>query len=138
MQFLAFFFTMPRRCIVCGQTYLGGSVCSDRNCPRNGRRQRDFERAQPVDDEEAPQPVSQSPRREGAEAAAGEPVAPADDAAFDREMAELRGLLHELLEQSTRIIRRWGVRALHQEANVLERVVRVWGGRYIRWNWRDL
>ena len=137
MQFLAFFFTMPRRCIVCGQTYLGGSVCSDRNCSRNGRRQRDFERAQPVDDEEAPQPVSQSPRREGAEAAAGEPVAPADDPAeLEREMAELRGLLHELLEQSTRIIRIWGVRALHQEVLVLERVVRVWGGRYIRWNWR--
>ena len=115
---------------------MGGSVCSNRNCARNGRRQRDFERAQPVDDEEAPQPVSQSPRREGAEAAAGEPVAPADDAAFDREMAELRGLLHELLEVSTRIIRIWGVRALHREVLVLERVVRVWGARYIRWNLR--
>ena len=115
---------------------MGGSVCSDRNCSRNGRRQRDFGMAQPVDDVEAPQPVSQSPRREGAEAAAGEPVAPADEAELEREMAELRGLLHELLEQSTRIIRRWGVRALHQEANVLERVVRVWGARYIRWNLR--
>ena len=92
--------------------------------------------AQPVDDEEAAQPVSQSPRREGAEAAAGEPVAPADEAELEREMAELRGLLHELLEQSLRIVRRWGVRALHQEVDVLERVVRVWGGGHIRWIFR--
>ena len=128
---------MPRRCIVCGQVYLGGSVCSDRNCSRNGRRQRDFGMAQPVDDEEAPQPVSQSPRREGAEAAAGEPIAPADDPAeLEREMAELRGLLHELLEVSTGIIRTWGVGALYAEAQLLERVVRVWGGGHIRWNLR--
>ena len=56
---------------------------------------------------------------------------------------ELRGLLHELLEISTRIVQRFGLMALHQEVSVLERLVRVWGGRYIVWGgdvrqaWQD-
>ena len=65
MQFLPLFLAMPRRCYVCGAPYLGGSVCSDRNCVRNGRRQRDIGMAQRVDDVEAPPPVSQSPRLRG-------------------------------------------------------------------------
>ena len=110
-------------------------MCSDRNCVRNGRRQRVIWTAQQEDVEAAP-PVSPSPRLGGDEAAAGEPTAVVVDEALVREMAELRGLLHELLEVSTRIIRTWGVRALHPEVLLLERVVRVWGGGYIRWNFR--
>ena len=135
MQFLPLLLAMPRRCYVCGAPYLGGSVCSDRNCVRNGRRQREIWTAQQEDVESAP-PVSPSPRLGGAEAAGAVPSAPVVDEAFVREMAELRGLLHELLEVSTRIIRTWGVRALHPEVLLLERVVRVWGGGYIRWNFR--
>ena len=135
MQFLPLFLAMPRRCYVCGAPYLGGAVCSDRNCVRNGRRQRVIWTAQQEDVEAVP-PVSPSPRLGGDEAAAGEPTAVVVDEALVREMAELRGLLHELLEVSTRIIRTWGVRALHPEVLLLERVVRVWGGGYIRWNFR--
>ena len=80
--------------------------------------------------------MSPLPRLRGDEAAGAVPCASVVDEAFVREMAELRGLLHELLEVSTGIIRTWGVRALHAEAQLLERVVRVWGGGHIRWNLR--
>ena len=131
------FLAMPRACIVCGAEYLGGSVCSDRNCSRSGRRQRDLRRAWPrVDDVEAPPPVSQSPQAGGEASAVDNAWIDSGDASEEEEMAELRGLLHELLEVSTRIIRRFGVRALHREVSVLERVARVWGARYIRWDWR--
>ena len=60
------------------------------------------------------------------------PIDPAADE-LEQELAELRGLLHELLEVSTRIWRRWGVAPLYREVTTLERVVRVWGGRHIRW-----
>ena len=49
------------------------------------------------------------------------------------DMAELRGLLHELLEISLQIARRGGESALHAEVEVLERIVRVWGAQHIRW-----
>ena len=136
MQFLPLLLAMPRRCRVCGASYLGGSVCSDRNCVRNGRRQRDLWWVAQQEDVEAVPPVSPSPWLGADEAAGAVPSAPVVDEAFVREMAELRGLLHELLEVSTRIIRTWGVTALYAEAQLLERVVRVWGGGNIRWTFR--
>ena len=83
---------------------------------------------------EAPPPVSPSPRGEDVEAPP--PVSPSPPTAgpsLEQELAELRGLLHELLEVSMRIAQRFGLATLHRELETLERVVRVWGGRYIRW-----
>ena len=77
--------------------------------------------------------MSPSPRPGDAAVPPGEPIAPAADQDLEQDLAEVRGLLHELLEVSTRIGRRVGVTALHREVQTLERVVRVWGGRYIRW-----
>ena len=129
---------MPRRCRVCRQPYLGSGVCSDPNCPRNNLRQRDLAAAAAAFQQfQADQPVSPSPWQGGDAAAAAvvdEPAPePVDGPTLEQETAELRGLLHELLEISMRIRRRSDVMALHQEVSVLERVVRTWGGRYIIW-----
>ena len=136
-----FFAAMPRRaCIVCGAAYLGHGVCSDRNCARNGRRQRDFrqnagDESQGSGEARPLNPVSPSPRAEPRAAAvvAAEGGGGAEGPTQE-EMAELRGLLHELLDLSTRISRLAGARALHREIELLERVVRVWGGENILWN----
>ena len=130
---------MPRRCRVCRQPYLGSGVCSDPTCPRNNQRQRDLAAAAAAF-QQFQQPVSQSPWQGGGGDAAAAPVAeepwlePVDGPTLQQETAELRGLLHELLEISIRIRRRADVMALHQEVSVLERVVRTWGGRYIIWS----
>ena len=137
VQFLPLNSAMPRTCRLCGGVYLGGSVCSVPTCPRTGLRQRDVAALQRVEDAEQPAPVSRSPRSGGA--ASSEMTAPPIESGgltFDEEMAELRGLLHELMEASTRIVRRFGVRYLHHEISLLERVARVWGARYICWGWR--
>ena len=113
MQFLPLFLAMPRRCRVCGAEYLGGSVCSDRNCRRNGRRQRNITLDRQMDDIEAPPLVSLSPRPGAdAEDVAEPPAPPPPEPPIEQELAELRGLLHELLEVSMRIWRRCGPRAL--------------------------
>ena len=52
---------------------------------------------------------------------------------LQQELVELRGWLHELLEVSMRISRRFGLATVHREVETLERVVLVWGARYIRW-----
>ena len=111
-------------------------MCSRPDCPRNGRRQRDVRwmLEQNERDVEPPPPVSPSPRQEDAAPDVVEPPAPSPaELTFEQELAELRGLLHELLEVSTRICRRFGLTALYREVDTLERVVRVWGGRYVRW-----
>ena len=131
-----------RACIVCGAAYLGHGVCSDRNCARNGRRQRDFllntgDESQGSGEARPLNPVSPSPRAEPSAAAVVEAEGGGGaEGPTQEEMAELRGLLHELLELSTRISRPAGARALHREVETLERVVRVWGGAYIRWKRR--
>ena len=148
VQFLPLFSAMPRTCRLCGGVYLGGSVCSVPTCPRTGLRQCDVAALQRlrqcdaaalqrVEDAEPPAPVSRSPRSGGA--ASSEMTAPPIESGgltLDEEMAELRGLLHELMEASTRIMRRFGVRYLHREISLLERLARVWGARCIRWGWR--
>ena len=69
---------------------------------------------------------------EAAPAVAEPPPPPTAGVPLEQELAELRGLLHELLEVSTRIWRRFGLIALDREVPTLETVVRVWGGRFIR------
>ena len=110
--------SMSRPCRVCGAPYLGGRVCSRVVCPRNGRRQRDL----------AWQPeefATQGP----------EPVPPPDQQgpSLHQLLAELRGLLHEVVETACLIAQRHGVAALRREVPTLERVVHVFGGRWIRW-----
>ena len=136
MEFLPLFPAMPRFCHLCGGVYLGGSVCSVPGCARTGLRQRDLAAVQhPLPVAPFSPPMSSSPRNNAP------PSTPSSGAAdptereltFDEEMAELRGLLHELMEVSVRIIRRFGIRYLHREVALMERVARVWGARYIRW-----
>ena len=79
---------------------------------------------------EAAIPVSQSPRPAASSEGFG---LSADDLTMEQDMAELRGLLHELLEMSLQIARRGGESALHAEVEVLERILRVWGADHIRW-----
>ena len=135
VQFLPLNSAMPRTCRLCGGVYLGGSVCSVPTCPRTGLRQRDVAALQRVEDAEPPAPVSRSPRSGGA--ASSEMTAPPIESGgltFDEEMAELRGLLHELLEVSVRVSRRAGVYSLHHEVILLDSVLRVWDYRRIRWS----
>ena len=125
-------------CIVCGAEYLGRGVCSNRTCARNGRRQRHLLLAHEneiVESGEArpPHPVSSSPREEPSAPAVEPALGGGAEAPTQQDLAELRGLLHELLELSARISRQAGARALHREVETLERVVRVWGGAHIRW-----
>ena len=79
--------------------------------------------------------MSSSPRNNAPPStpSSGAPDPTERELTFDEEMAELRGLLHELMEVSVRIIRRFGIRYLHREVALMERVARVWGARYIRW-----
>ena len=56
---------------------------------------------------------------------------------MESEMVELRRLLHDVLELSSRIAGRFGPRALLREVETLVRIVRVWGGRGINWG-RDI
>ena len=56
---------------------------------------------------------------------------------MESELVELRRLLHDVLELSARIARRWGPRELHTEVETLLRIVCVWGGQGIQWG-RDM
>ena len=125
---------MPRLCRACGAPYLGDSRCSRVGCARNGRRQRDLF---PGPAEEVPRigpdPAASQDQPEPDVPAEPVPPAAAADPTRDRDLAELRGLLHEVLEMACLIAQRWGVAALYPEVPTLERVVRVFGGRHIRW-----
>ena len=53
------------------------------------------------------------------------------------ELPELRGLCFELLEISLRVRQNWGIRMLHHEIDVFERVILAWGGWNVRWDLAD-
>ena len=127
------------RCRACGAPYLNDDPCSRDGCPCKGWRHRDFDAlgeqepfSEPRTDTtfrfRAPDPYLGVPQEQG-----GVTTYPP----MESEMVELRRLLHDVLELSSRIAGRFGPRELLREVETLLRIVRVWGGRGIQWG-RDI